>query len=72
MNELDMDEGLIAVVGLVREVHASISLAIGSGAVITTADYAALDGAVEGLLRAIDARLPQPVEQPATALKAVA
>ncbi|MFI5992408.1 hypothetical protein ACIBAC_11225 [Streptomyces sp. NPDC051362] len=71
MNELDMDPGLAAVVDFVREVHASLSLAVGSG-VATTADYAALDGAVTGLLSAIDARLPQPAVQPAVALKAVA
>jgi hypothetical protein len=71
VNELDMDAGLAAVVAYVREVHAPISKAITDGMPVTVTDCAFLSGAVEALLGAIDARLPQP-EQPAVALKAVA
>ncbi|MEV8033968.1 hypothetical protein [Streptomyces sp. NPDC086182] len=71
MNELDMDAGLAAVVAYVREVHAPIAQAITDGMPVTGTDCAFLSGAVEALLGAIDARLPQP-EQPAVALKAVA
>jgi hypothetical protein len=71
VNELDLDPGMAAVVAYVREVHAPISKAITDGTPVTGTDCAFLSGAVEALLGAIDARLPQP-EQPAAALKAVA
>lgn len=71
MNILDMDSGLAAVVDFVREVHAPISQAITVGGSVTTTDCALLSGAVDALLKAIDARLPQHEPQTA-ALKAVA
>ncbi|MFB7244573.1 hypothetical protein ACFCYX_19195 [Streptomyces populi] len=71
MNELDLDSGMAAVVAYVREVHAPISQAIANGDNVTGTDCAFLSGAVQALLDAIDARLPQP-EQPVAALKAVA
>jgi hypothetical protein len=71
VKNLDLDSGLAAVVAYVREVHAPISQAIADGGPVTGTDCAFLSGAVEALLGAIDARLPQP-EQPAVPLKAVA
>ena len=65
MNTLDLDSGLAAVVGFVREVHGPISQAITDHKEVTATDCAALSGAVYALLDAIDARLPQRVEQPA-------
>jgi hypothetical protein len=72
VNELDMDSGLAAVIDYVREVHAPISQAITDGGPVTATDCALLSGAIDALLDAIDARLPQPAAQPAVALKAVA
>ncbi|MFF7147558.1 hypothetical protein ACFZAO_05725 [Streptomyces griseoaurantiacus] len=70
MNTLDMDPGLAAIIDYVREVHGPITHAVSDGTVTTT-DCAYLVGAVDALLRAIDARLPQDTP-PTTALKAVA
>lgn len=70
MNTLDLDPGLAAIVDYLREVHGPISQAVSDGTVTTT-DCAYLVGAVDALLRAIDARLPQDTP-PATALRAVA
>ncbi|MFF8590036.1 hypothetical protein ACF061_01110 [Streptomyces sp. NPDC015220] len=70
MNNLDLDAGLAAVVDFVREVHAPIALAIQfdkDGGGVTSADCAALSGAVSALLGAIDARLPQQTEPIAVA-----
>jgi hypothetical protein len=72
VNELNMDSGLAAVVAYLREVHAPISKAITDGTPVTATDCAFLSGALDALLGAIDARLPQPVEESAVALKAVA
>lgn len=66
-----MDSGLAAVVAYVRQVHAPISQAITDGRPVTATDCAFLSGAVDALLGAIDARLPQ-AEQLAAGLKAVA
>ncbi|MFD4547200.1 hypothetical protein [Streptomyces sp. NPDC058466] len=71
MNTLDLDAGLASVVDFVREVHAPIYQAITDHKPVTSTDCAALSGAVQALLDAIDARLPQP-EQQTAALKAVA
>lgn len=59
MKNLDMDSGLAAVVDFVREVNAPISQAITDGGEITSTDCAHLSGAMNALLDAIDARLPQ-------------
>lgn len=72
MNELDMDPGLAGVIACLRQVHDPIYAAIDEGCTVSEYDYAALSGAVQGLLNAIDARLPQPSPQMAAALKAVA
>lgn len=71
MNELDLDPAMTAVVDYVREVHAPIWQAIDDRKPVTATDCAALSGAMQALLDAIDARLPQ-VNEPAVALKAVA
>ncbi len=71
MKNLDMDSGLTAVVDCVREVHTPIAQAITDREKVSTTDCAHLAGAVDALLRAIDARLPQREAQ-AEALKAVA
>lgn len=57
---LDCDSALTAVIGLVREIHTPIDQAITDGKAVTSADFAALDGAVGALLDAIDARLNPP------------
>ncbi|MEU9470496.1 hypothetical protein AB0D78_28530 [Streptomyces avermitilis] len=64
MNTLDLDSGLGAVLDFVREVHNPISQAITDRKGVTATDCAMLSGAVEALLNAIDARLPQPEARP--------
>lgn len=70
MNLLDLEPSLATVVDFVRDVHAPIWQAIEDGKPVTDIECAALSGAVLALLKAIDARSPQP--QPVAALKAVA
>lgn len=56
MNRLDMDAGLAGVIDVVREAHAPIAKALAEQEPVEITDFAALHGAVTGLLGAIDAR----------------
>ncbi|GAA1887587.1 hypothetical protein GCM10009837_06640 [Streptomyces durmitorensis] len=58
MNRLNLDAGLAVVVDAVREAHAPIAKAFAERQPVTIVDFAALHGAVTGLLSAIDARTP--------------
>jgi len=58
---LDYDSALAAVVDFVREVHTPIDQAITDGKPVTSAEFAALSGAVSALLDAMDARVAVPV-----------
>lgn len=70
MRNLDLDPGIASVIDFVREVHAPIYDAIRTGGTVTSTDYAHLSGAVDALLHAVDARLPERQQQ--AAIKAVA
>ncbi|MWA08837.1 hypothetical protein [Streptomyces sp. BA2] len=58
MNNLHLDAGLAGVIDVVREAHAPIAKALAEQEPVSAVDFAALHGAVTGLLGAIDARTP--------------
>jgi hypothetical protein len=72
VKNLDLDSGIASVLEAVREAHASVWPAVVLGKQVGAEDALQLASRVQALLGAIDARLPQPVEESAVALKAVA